>query len=86
LAAVKTGEVTHYYGKISVAVVNLSAPLKLGDMIEVVGKHTDLRQKVDSMQINHQDIKGAKSGQEVALKMAGRVRQGDTIYRVAEGE
>jgi hypothetical protein len=30
----KVGEVTHYFTKISVAVVDVSAPMKIGDRIE----------------------------------------------------
>ncbi|MDP2871377.1 MAG: translation elongation factor-like protein [Bacillota bacterium] len=83
MSTTRVGAVTHYYGKISVAVANLSGPLQLGDMISIVGKHTDLQQKVESMQIDHQDIQRAKAGQEIALRVTGRVREGDAIYRTA---
>lgn len=86
MAAILTGEVTHFYKRISVAVVSLAAPLAVGDTIEITGRTTDLRQKVESMQIEHQNVPSAGPGQEVALKVAGRVRQGDTVFRVLEGE
>ena len=48
---VEVGRVTHYFSKISVAVVELKAPLKVGDRILIRGATTNFEQTVDSMQI-----------------------------------
>ena len=75
------GKVTHFFGKISVAVVELSGTLKVGDEIRIKGHATDFTEKVDSMQIEHENVKEAKKGQSIGLKVADKVREGDTVYK-----
>lgn len=75
------GTVSHYYDHIGVAVVKLSKPLKIGDKIQVKGHTTDFKQKVESMQIEHDKITEAKKGQEIGLKVAEKVRQNDKILK-----
>lgn len=77
----KIGEVLHYYTNIGVAVVKLNNTLKAGDRISVKGATTDFEQSVDSMQINHKNVEEAKKGQEVGMKVADKVREGDCIYK-----
>ncbi|MCA9393247.1 MAG: hypothetical protein KC900_03500 [Candidatus Omnitrophica bacterium] len=78
------GEITHYFAKIKVAVVRVTAiGIKLGDSINIKGKSTDLIQKVESMQIESVDVKFARKGQLVGLKLAKPVRVGDKVYKVA---
>ena len=73
------GKVTHYFDKIKVAAIKLNAPLKVGDQIRIVGGEVDFKQKVSSMEINHQKINKAKKGEEIGLKVKEKVREG---YRV----
>ncbi|MCW4042151.1 MAG: translation elongation factor-like protein [Candidatus Bathyarchaeota archaeon] len=75
------GTIAHFYSKIEVSVIDLTAPLKVGDTIVIKGSTTDLEQMVDSMQVEHQDIEAAESGQSVGLKAKGKVREGDTVYK-----
>lgn len=75
------GIIAHFYSKIEVAVINLTAPLKVGDIIVIKGATTDLEQIVDSMQVEHKDIEAAESGQSVGLKVKGKVREGDKVYK-----
>lgn len=76
------GKVTNYLSKINVAIIELSAPLKAGDKIAIVGATTDFQQTVKSMQIEHEAVESAKSGQAIGLKVKDRVRPGDTVYRL----
>jgi len=76
------GRVTHYFGRIGVAVVKLSAPLSQGDTVHFRGKSTDFTQVLESMQIEHQPVREAKPGDEVAIKVSNRVREGDEVYKV----
>ncbi len=78
----KVGKVTHYWGKIGVAGIKLTAALSQGDAIRIKGATTDFEQTVGSIQIEHQNIETAKKGQEIGLKVAGKVRRGDTVYKV----
>jgi len=80
----EVGEVTHYFSRIGVAVVELKAPLSVGDRILVQGSTTDFEQTVDSMQIEHKNVQKAAKGQSIGLKMRERVRERDRVFRVLE--
>ena len=76
------GKIAHYFTKIGVAVIDLTAPLSVGDKIAVKGATTDLEQTVESMQIEHENVEAAKAGDSVGLKVKGRVRESDAVYKV----
>lgn len=76
----KIGVVTHFFGGPSAAVLNLSAPLKVGDEIHVVGSSTDLVEEVRSMQIEHNSVGEAYPGDDVAILVSDVVRAGDEVY------
>ncbi len=78
------GKLTHYYGKINVAIVKLSATLKIGDKIHLKGHEIDFEQTVSSMQVEHQNIEIAKKGEEIGLKVDQKIREGDEVYLVKE--
>jgi translation elongation factor EF-1alpha len=78
---VEIGRVTHFFSKISVAVIELKAVLSVGDTIVVKGPNTDFEQAVDSMQIEHQNVERAEKGQSIGLKVAQRVRETDVVYK-----
>jgi U32 family peptidase len=79
----KVGRIEHFYSKASVAIVELSAPLKQGDKIVIRGSTTKIEQTVDSMEVEHKQVPLADAGQRVGLKVAGRVRENDIVYKVA---
>jgi len=78
---VQVGHITHFFSKISVAVVELTAPLAVGERILVKGPSTDFEQIVESMQIEHENIPRAQAGQAIGLKMAERARERDVVYK-----
>jgi len=78
---VEVGHVTHFFTKISVAVIELTAPLTVGDTIIVKGPTTDFEQVVESMQIEHKNVQRAEPGQSIGLKVAQRVRERDIVYK-----
>ncbi|MBS7621334.1 translation elongation factor-like protein [Candidatus Bathyarchaeota archaeon] len=78
---VEVGRVTHYFTKISVAVIELKAPLSVGDRIAIKGPTTDFEQVVESMQIEHKNVQRAEAGQSIGLKVAQRVREKDIVYK-----
>jgi len=78
---VEVGHVAHFFSKISVAIVDLNAPLKVGDQILVKGPSTDFEQMVDSIQIEHQNVQRAESGQSIGLKVAQPVKEKDVVYK-----
>lgn len=80
----RIGEVTHYFNHINVAVLKVEKDLRLGDLVQFLGAHTDFGQEIASMQIEHQPVSQVTAGQEVAIRVRRRVRRGDAVYRVAE--
>lgn len=75
------GTVEHYFSRISVAVVSLVDELKLGDEIVIEGKTTSIKQKVESMQIEKKPVSIAKPGDKIGLRVEGKVREGDKVYK-----
>jgi putative protease len=78
---VKIGRVTHFFSKISVAVIELTAPIAVGDRLVFKGPNTDFGQTVESMQIEHENVQRAEPGQSIGLKVNERVRETDTVYK-----
>ncbi len=78
---VEVGRTTHFFSKISVAVVELTSPLSVGDHILVKGPSTDFEQVVESMQIEHKNLQRAEAGQSIGLKLVQRARERDVIYK-----
>ena len=79
----EVGKVTHFFTKISVAVIELKASISVGDRILIKGPTTDLEQTVESMEIEHQKVTRAEAGQSIGLKVDDRVRENDTVYKIA---
>ena len=80
----EVGRVTHYFTRISVAVVELRDKLSVGDKILIQGATTNFEQTVQSMQIEHKNITTAEAGQSIGLKVEQRVREGDKVYKIIE--
>ncbi|MBL7053617.1 hypothetical protein ISS06_00230 [Patescibacteria group bacterium] len=78
------GKITHYFGNIGVCVIELTAGIKIGDKIHIVGGERDVEQVVDSMQVEHESIKKAKKGDAVGLKVDEIVKNGDKVFLVKE--
>ena len=75
------GKVTHYYGNINVAVVQVSSIMRKGDKIKI-GKTDFFEQKVKSMQVNKNPVEAARKGKEIGLKVTERARIGDVVYKI----
>ena len=75
------GRITHYFPKVGVAVVVLSADLNKGDLVTIGGKSEPFDQIIQSMQIEKQEIPTAKKGQMIGLKVEKPVHEGDIIWR-----
>lgn len=79
----KVGTITHYFDKIGVAVVELSDSLSVGETIRITGNGGDFTQKVESMQIEHEQIENAKKGDTVGMKVEQPVQPQNEVYKVA---
>ena len=78
------GAVSHYFGKVSVGIIELKDSLKIGDTVHIKGAHSDFTQGVDSMQIEHQKVEEAKAGDAVGIKVTDKVHEHDKVYKVLE--
>jgi len=74
------GEVTHFYGDLSVAIVSFNQDMPVGKNVTFQGATTDFSQTIDSMQFDHKSIQSAPKGKEVGIKVKEKVRQGDMVY------
>jgi putative protease len=78
------GTVTHYFGHLSVAAVRMeSGSLRIGDTIHVVGRTSDFRQRIESMQVEHEPVSEVRAGQEFGLKVTDHARENDIVYKAA---
>jgi len=80
------GYVTHFYNRISVAVLSLTENLELGDRVHFLGHTTDFEQNITSMEIEHNKVIAVGPEDEVALKVIEPVRNGDEIYKIIEAD
>ena len=83
MVEVLIGKATDYFAKIGVAALVINnGELHLGDTIHFIGHTTDFEQKINSMQIEHQTVDFAKTGDGIGIKVKDRVRHGDKVYKV----
>lgn len=78
----EVGVITHYFDRIKVCVVKLTqGTVLIGDKLTILGPKTKFVQKVWSMQIESEDVKVAKKGQLIGLKVDKLVVVGDKVYK-----
>lgn len=77
------GKILHYYPKINVGLLKINTgKLKIGDEIIILGKTTGIaKSKVETMEINHRQIKEAKKSDLIGIKLPF-CRKGDDLYKV----
>ena len=76
------GKVAHYYNKAMVVVIKLEKPVSVGDTVKIKRKEEEFEQKIESMQIEHEQIEKAKKGDEIAIKVEQPTKEGAEVYHV----
>lgn len=76
------GKVSSYFSKVGVAAIKLSGKLKIGDKVHIKGHTTDFEVPIDSIQIERKDVKSAKKGDHIGIKVPEKVRPNDTVFLV----
>ncbi len=76
------GTVSHYWGGLGVAGIDLSGDLKVGDTIRILGHTSDFTQTVDSIQIEHETVEMAKAGDPIGIRVKERARVHDQVLVV----
>ncbi len=85
MAEEEIGKVTHYFGHIQVAAIEVTdGALRVGDTIHVRGHTSDFTQTVDSMQVEKESIEEATVGQNVGIRVAEHARVHDIVYKVTD--
>jgi putative protease len=74
------GKVTHWYDKIGVAVLDLSGTLRVGDKVKIKRGDQEFETVIESMQVDHEEVDSAKKGDEVAVKLPEKAREGALIF------
>jgi putative protease len=76
------GTVSHYWDRLAVAGIELSAELGVGDTIHILGHSSDFTQTVDSIQIEQETVESAKAGDSIGVKVSERARINDQVLKV----
>ena len=76
------GRVSSYFSHVGVAAIKLSGKLKVGDKVHVKGATTDFEIPVKSIQIERKDVKTAKKGEHIGIKVPEKVRPNDRVFLV----
>ena len=83
MAEEQIGRISHYFGKIQVAAIELTdGSLTVGDTIHIKGNTTDLTEQIKSIQIEHEQVQSAKKGDSIGVKVSNHVREHDLVYKV----
>ena len=78
------GKVSTFFARPVVAGIDLTSSVQTGDKLHIKGHTTDVELTVGSMQINNVDVKEAKAGDSVGIKVPDRVRPGDHVYKITQ--
>lgn len=79
----EVGKVTHFYGKIGVAIIELTGGLKVGDAVKFEKGDSAVEQVIGSMQIEHKSVTEAKAGDVVGVETSAKVDEGARVVRVS---
>ena len=83
MAEKKIGVITHYFGKIGVAALEITdGELRVGDTIHIKGHTSDFTQSVESMEVEHKTVELARVGDSVGLKVVDHAREHDEVLKV----
>ena len=79
------GVVTNFYARPGVAVIKITGgSIKKGDILKFKGHTTDFTEEVASIEIEKTAVDEAKAGAVAGVKVKGRVRENDRVYKVVK--
>ena len=79
------GYVSKYFGQIKVAAIEITAgKLSIGETIHIKGHTTDMNMDIGSIQIEHESVDSANKGDSIGLKVSGKARRKDKVFKLSE--
>ena len=79
------GQVVNYFNKVKVAELKIWDDLAIGDEILIQGKTTgSIKHKIDSMQINGENVENVEKGNNVGVAIPTKVREHDFVYKLVK--
>lgn len=82
MAEKQIGTVTHWYDKLGVAVVKITGKLSKGNAVKIKKGDDEFEDTVSSIQIDHKDVVSAKKGDDAAIKLSQKVKEGAAVFLV----
>lgn len=71
-----------YFDKIDVAVIQVTSPIRQGDILVFEKNNGLFEQEIDSMQINRRNVSLARSGSDIGIKVSMEPKVGTPVYKV----
>ncbi len=80
----RVGLVTHYFAHVQAAIVQVDeGEIRVGDLLQFRGHTTDFQQRVDRIELEHQQVEVARVGQTVGIRVSERVREADQVIKLS---
>lgn len=76
------GQCESYFNKINVAIIKLTSPLRIGDIVIFEKEGGLFQQTVTSMQIDRREVRQALSGSDIGLKILQTPTVGTRVYKI----
>ncbi len=76
------GTIEYFFKKIDVAAIKLYDSINIGDVIEIVGTNTIITQRINSIQINKENVIKANKGDSVGIVVDNEVKKGYMVYKL----
>lgn len=80
----EVGKVVHYFNKAGVAIIELSAPLAVGDVIKFRKGDEEFEIAVDSMEVEHEKVEKGEKGDSVGVKVPQKAKEGAEVVKEVE--
>lgn len=79
---IEVGKITHFFGRVSVGMVEVADTLKVGDTIHIKGNTTDVTMPIESMTVDKVSVTEAVKGNTAGVKVPGKVQDGDKVFKI----
>lgn len=80
----KVGQVSHYYNHLGVAIIEVESSFSVGDTLKFIRHESEeiFEQKVETIQVEHQQVEKAEKGMSVGLKVEKPVHEGNFVFKI----